>query len=501
VNPSLASLICASGIAGLFYLNRDKTVHTTKTLWLPTIYLLLIGSRPLSAWLGMTPPAGANVQLEGSPLDAAVFAALLLGAIVVLVRRGTRTRRLLIANWPIVIYFLYCLVSVTWSPHPDVALKRWIKAIDDLGMVLVVASDPNPIAAMKRLISRVGFVLLPMSVLFIKYYGDLGRGYTPDGTPMNTGVTTNKNILGLMVLVVALCTFWHVLTLLRVKNHLGRRRQLLAQVALLIFAISLLNMARSDTAIACSILGGGLIFACESRTIRRRPARIHALCLAIFLTGGLALLFGGSSDVMHAMGRSSTLSGRTDIWAAVIPAAPNALVGAGFESFWISPSALQVWHKLKIEGWWDPEALINEAHNGYLEVYLNLGLVGVFLIALILISGYRRAVAAFRKHSSTGGLFLAYIIAVAFYNITEAGFRFLDLMWIFLLLAIVSASGIVAGVVSGVPRSDKNGRARSRRQAVDGVTELLAEAVAYAAPFPTRYPSSLKGVLCAGSGQ
>jgi len=39
---------------------------------------------------------------------------------------------------------------------------------------------------------------------------------------------------------------------------------------------------------------------------------------------------------------------------------------------------------------------VNEAHNGYLEVYLNLGWVGVGLIGLILMKGYSNVVTAFR---------------------------------------------------------------------------------------------------------
>ncbi len=102
-----------------------------------------------------------------------------LAAIVVLIHRSSRTRDLLVANWPILIYFFYCLISVAWSYHPDVSFKRWIKAIGDLAMVLVIVTDGHPVAALRRLISRVGFLLLPASVLLIRYYGDLGRGYDP----------------------------------------------------------------------------------------------------------------------------------------------------------------------------------------------------------------------------------------------------------------------------------------------------------------------------------
>jgi O-antigen ligase len=443
MNPSLATLICACGIAGLFYLDRDKTIRPSKALWLPVVWIWIVGSRAVSAWLGLT-PTGANVQLEGSPIDATVLGILSAAAIGVLIRRNKRTRALLAANWPILIYFLYCLISVAWSYHPDVSFKRWIKSIGDLAMVLVIATDRQPVAALRRLISRVGFLLLPASVLLIKYYEDLGRGYDPVGGAMNTGVATNKNMLGVMLLVITLGTLWHLTTLLRAKGEPNRSRHLLAQVVLLAFGIALLQMADSKTSIACFVLGGVIILATRLRMIRTQPTRVHMLCVAIFLAGGLTLLFGGESLATSALGRNSDLSGRTDIWAAVISAAPNSIVGAGFESFWISP-AVQNFQQ-KMVGFWHPENL-NEAHDGYIEVYLNLGWIGVCLISLVLISGYRRAVAAFRLNPSIGGLMLAYIIAAVVYSITEAGFRMLDPIWIFLLLAVVSSSS--AGLFGG----------------------------------------------------
>ena len=448
MNPSLATLICACGVAGLFYLGRDNTIRTSKALWIPVIWIWLVGSRPVSVWLGVS-PTGGNVQLDGSPVDAAIFGILSVAAVGTLIRRNRRTRTLLAANWPILIYFFYCLLSVAWSYYPDVSFKRWIKAIGDVAMVLVIVTDRQPVAAFERLISRVGFLLLPASVLLIKYYGNLGRAYDPSGGLSNTGVTTNKNVLGVVLFVISLGTLWHVITLMRAKGQPKRRRHLLAHIVLLAFGIALLQMANSATSSACFLLGGGLMLATGLRAIRNRPGWVHALCLGIVLAGGLILLFGGESVATGALGRKSNFSGRTEIWAAVIPAVPNSIVGAGFESFWISPCVQNVWRGLV--GWWHPEAL-NEAHDGYIEVYLNLGWIGVCLIALILISGYRLAVAAYRLNPSVGGLMLAYIVALAVYSITEAGFRALALSWIFLLLAVVSASGVVAGLFGGETR-------------------------------------------------
>jgi O-antigen ligase len=88
--------------------------------------------------------------------------------------------------------------------------------------------------------------------------------------------------------------------------------------------------------------------------------------------------------------------------------------------------------------------MTNEAHNGYIEVYLNLGWIGVGLIALLLGQGYRRTVGAFRRDRALGALLVAYVVTAVPFNITEAGFRMLSLSWFFLLLSIVAASRVIS---------------------------------------------------------
>jgi exopolysaccharide production protein ExoQ len=440
----IATIIYALGILGLFLLDRDRKVRTSKALWLPVIWIWIVGSRPISAWLGISPPTvTASQMLEGSPVDRLVYQVLLAAGIIVLIRRSSRASALLRANWPIVLYFSYCLLSIVWSDFPDVAFKRWTKAISDLVMVLIVVTDPKPVAALRRLLSRTGFILLPASVLLTKYFADLGRGFDAWGRPSITGVTTDKNLLGVITFVLSLGAVWRVLTLLRDSDQPNRGRHLLAQGTLLVFGVALLVVAHSTTSVVCFVLGGGLMLATGLPMIGRRPAAVHALVLMVVLAGGLAMLFG-SEEVVHAMGKQTDFTGRVPIWEAVIPMVPNPVLGAGFESFWLGARLEKIWSAF-------PVLHLNEAHNGYIEVYLNLGWMGVGLIALILIHGYRHAVAAFRRDPTIGGLMLAYVVAAAIYSVTEAGFRLLDPIWIFLLLAVVGAGGVVP-LAGGRPR-------------------------------------------------
>jgi len=454
MSPRIATFVFATAVLGLFALDRERKVRTSKALWLPVVWLWIVGSRPASSWLGLG--AMTSSVSEGSPFDAGVFAALLGAGIIVLISRRSRTSAYLKTNWPILIYFAYCLLSVLWSDFSDIAFKRWTKAIGDLAMVLIVVTDPNPTAALRRLLSRVGFILLPASVLLIKYFGDLGRAFDPWGSLAITGVTQDKNLLGVITMVLSLGTAWRVLTLLRDKSAPNRGRHLLAQGTLLAFGVALLVMAHSATSGACFALGTGLMLATGLPVIGRRPAAVHVLVLMIALAGGFTMLAGGDADVVHAMGRKTDFTGRTAIWKAVIPMAPNPVVGAGFESFWLGPRLQRLWHIF-------PVIRPNEAHDGYIEVYLNLGCVGVGLIALILMTGYWRAVAAFRRDPALGGLMLAYVAAAAIYSVTEAGFRLLDPIWIFLLLAVVAAGGIASGAGKRTPQPRRAASDRASR--------------------------------------
>jgi exopolysaccharide production protein ExoQ len=441
----LAILICSIGIAGLFYLNRDDSIRTSKALWLPVLWLGIVGSRPVSLWLGTGGPSyGLSGTLDGSPTDAAFYAVLLVIGLVVLLVRRKQASAFVAVSGPLVIYLLYCLISVSWSPFHGPAFKRWTKDLGDLVMVLIIMTDPSPIAALRRIYSRLGFVLLPLSIALIRYT-DLGRGYDPDGNPMNTGVTTNKNTLGLTVFLLALGTLWNLRFLLNRKDEPNRGRRLLAQWTLFAFCLALLQMAHSATSIACFILGAVLMLTTGLRSVRTHPARVNALCLTIMLLAGITFLSGGDAYVVQALGRKPDLSGRKEIWSASLASAENPWIGTGYESFW-NANAPKVNRILRDAGYIDMSNLVS-AHNGYLEVYLDLGLIGLFLIAVILINGYRHACRAFLLDPELGGLFLAYVATVTIYGITEVSFRVLGASWLFLLLAVVGASGTSAGLL------------------------------------------------------
>jgi exopolysaccharide production protein ExoQ len=435
MSTSLATLLYITGILGLFYLDREKNLHVSKALWIPVVWIWISGSKPPSFWFGPSSAPSSGQLLDGNPVDRLISMVLIAAGLVALLFRSRQVASLIKKNWSVLFFFSYCLLSVMWSDFPEVALKRWIKAIGDLVMVVVVVTDARPTDAVRRLITRTGFILLPVSVLLIKYYANLGRTFdTWSGEAGNNGVAYTKNMLGVLTFVLSLGALWLVLRSIRDKNQPNRVRHFVAQGTLLAFGLWLLSLAHSATSGICFALGALLIVITSLERFRQRPRAIHALVLAILIIGGSTVFFG-NEVVAHAVGRQTNLTGRTEIWQTVIPMVPNPIIGAGFDSFWLGPRLERMWNLY-------PHLYLNEAHNGYIQTYLDLGVIGVLLIALLLLSGYWNAVKSFRNGEEFGAnsLMLAYIFTAAFYSMTEAGFREMFVVWIFLLLAIVGST-------------------------------------------------------------
>jgi O-antigen ligase len=83
--------------------------------------------------------------------------------------------------------------------------------------------------------------------------------------------------------------------------------------------------------------------------------------------------------------------------------------------------------------WWRP----NEAHNGYLEIYVTLGWIGLGLLALVAINGYRSILETVHHDPFGAKLRLAYFVVAIAYNFTESAFKTLHPIWIAFLLAVV----------------------------------------------------------------
>ena len=434
----LATLVCVLGILGLFLFNWDSEAKTSKALWLPLIWLLIAGSRNVGEWLQSGAPleVSDNPYVEGNAVDRNLLAGLVALGVIVLIRRRHTVGKILSANWPILLFFLYCLISIFWSDFPYVGFKRWIRFSGDLVMVLVILTDRDWLAARKKILAWPAFVLLPLSILFIRYYPNLGRTYSRwDYFVSWTGVSTTKNGLGMISMIFGLAATSRLLDLLGKQKEPHRMRLLIAHGTIFAMALYLLNVAHSATSLACFILGGVVLVSTSWRTVARWPGLIHILLGSLLFISYASLFIIPGSGLLEALGRNSTLTGRTDVWTKVVTLVRDPVFGTGFESFWIGMRLAEM--RLL-----DPS--LNQAHNGYLEIYLNLGWVGLTLLAIVILAGYRNAISAYHRDPSTAKLRLVYFVVALSYNFTEGAFKMMDPIWILFLLSTVALPAVAA---------------------------------------------------------
>ena len=493
MSSNIATAVCGLFILALFLLERDRKSGVSSALWIPVAWFSISASRFVAQWFGGVQSGEAVDQLvEGNPLDASIFAGLMAAGLGVLLARRKRTRTFLRANGPILLFFFYCAASVLWSDYPFVSFKRWVKAVGDLVMVLVILTDPNPTAAVKRFLARSGFLLIPLSILLIKYYPSLGRQYSLwTGEAYNGGVATGKNGLGILCLIFGLGSFWYLLEALwgwkrpraagtliahglgrdysrwtgeawnvgvaTQKNGLGyvcllfvlgpfwyllealrggeRARAagpLIAQGAILAMALWLFSMANSATSLGCFLIGGTLVAVTRIWALALKPAVVHLLVGTVLFVVLYGLVLDPGAGLVEAVGRDSTLTGRTAIWAEALTLTVDPLFGTGYESFWLNRERLNkmaIAMGMMVGG-------VPHAHNGYLEIFLNLGFVGVVLLGFVVVWGYRSVIVSLYRNPDEGRLKLAFFVVALVYNLTEYAFRPLHPVGIVFLLAI-----------------------------------------------------------------
>lgn len=442
----IGTIVCIAVIAGLFYLDRDAGVRPSKALWIPTVWLLINSSRAVSSWIQRAPAESLAQQYsEPSPLDAAVYAILIALGLFVLNFRSRQVKRFLHENLPLVLFFGYCALSITWSEYPFIALKRWSKAIGDMVMILLLFTDPYPRVAIKQVFARVAFILLPLSVLFIKVYPALGTAYSPeDNVMMYFGVTTFKNLLGMICMVLGLASLWSFAGAYEDRTLPHRERHLIAHGVTIAMAIGLILRADSMTSFSCLFLAGSVLVLTSRSWIARRSSTVHAIVGGAIGLPLFALFINSMGTLVQTLGRNSTLTGRTTIWKAVLSLHTNPFIGTGFESFWLGNRLQAVWN-MSVKG-------IQEAHNGFIELYLNLGWVGLLLLGWLIVTGYRNAIVVLRRDPHDGSLRVAFLTASLIFSLTEAGFRMLSPIWFAFLLAIAgNCAGLQHAAVIEMP--------------------------------------------------
>lgn len=444
--PLLALSLWFVLLLALLYFDPARDHKLSAALWVPLIWLVILGSRLPSQWISMN-VSGTSLRAmeEGNPLDRVIFLVLILLAIGILISRSFSFSRFVTRNIALICFLSFALLSACWSDFPFVTFKRWIRDFGIYLVTLVVLTDRSPLEAIRTVLRRLAYLLVPLSIVLDKYFVQLSRQYEIwTGTFTYVGVTTSKNMLGLLCLVSGLFFLWDTVTRWPYRRQRRTKRILAMNLAFLSMTIWLLHAAQSTTSTVCLALGGLVILVSQSKFIRRRPGILKTLipisfCLYLIL----GFVFGMNGSMAQAVGKEPTLTDRTKIWAFLLNMHTNPFIGTGYQSFWLGPRLTWFWSNAGL-------GHLNEAHNGYLEVYLELGVIGVILLVGFLIASLRTISRRLHASPDLAVLGLAVWLAMVFYNISEAAFEGGLLYTLFLIAAMRTPSERINRAGEGV---------------------------------------------------
>jgi len=331
-------------------------------------------------------------------------------------------------------------------------MKRWIKEVGVIPVLLVIFTEEKPLEALKLIFTRSAFILFTYSIMVIKYIPELGRDYSHhSGVAQITGIAAQKNSLGEIVAVCGVFLLWQLLE--RWDGQLRHHFRAPALQLWITFAMGLWLLYQCDSKTSMLTLALGSSILCATRVGMNRNT-IVTLCLTagpvFFLLEGA---FNISEPILRMLGRDPTLTNRTEIWSAISERPVNPIVGAGFLNYWDMTS-------VNLDG---TEVALRTAHNGYLDIYLDGGTVGVVLLALMLLGTGARIARFYMERALIGAPAFAFFCMTLLANVSESVFARRSPLWVCFIIAALLSCGLVSQAVestdheisgSGIPEPE-----------------------------------------------
>lgn len=399
---TLGHLLGTSGIAGWLFISSGAVF-------------------PL--WLLGTGPALSTASNESLRL---LLLPSLITAPVLLVLRWRPIARLLRHHPALILLCLWIWLSVAWSIDPATTVRRAASFSANTLIVCWIAISFPP-ATIFRLLTGVALAILGLSLLFAFAVPELA--FMPDTSEFR-GVFTHKNGMGQGLVVAALLTAisWH-------SRLLPRPALLASYLAIALLAVPV----GSATTLMMLLLLTGLHMPLRIAALPRRMAAGGMLFLLIGSLSILLPLFLLRNRIFMALGRDVTLTGRTELWDFIDGfIAQRPIIGYGYAAFFEAASvAEQISARI---GWGAPNS-----HNGYREILLGLGLVGLALALGILLGALWRAVRLFIRdpHDVAGRFAFLFLCLYLFRNFSESDLlAHSDLSWILASFAILLPTAV-----------------------------------------------------------
>lgn len=391
---------------------------------------LLVASLPTDWFTEATRATGENNNATQGILPTLVFT-VLYGIAILLLAGNWRVVMHLVKGEPLVpIFIALCFLSTLWADNAfqtQVARRSVSLGLTSLfAYYLVVRFDLADILRLFAVALSAFTFLNIIWIVALPQYGRVGASSARDADAW-TGVTLNKNQLGLRM-VLAIVVF---LIMARTNRRFRTWYYFMAAISALMIALS-----NSKTSLGNLILLSGMTVVYLMFRSRKTLFGAVALAMASAVVGATLFATANLDFITSTFDRDITLSGRTTLWGDLMPIiASKPILGHGWTAFWngFSSPAHEIW----IRNIWLPP----HGHNAFIDIALQLGLVGLALFVGFFFRAIIRATRHIRDTKTAVGLFPLLMLSLALVtSITESGVIGRGGAWVMFLVAILTVT-------------------------------------------------------------
>jgi O-antigen ligase len=327
------------------------------------ILVLFYATTPQTLFLGNN-----SVSLsEGNPISQLIWGFFYICFLFLILLRMTPFINNFLKDKLLLLLIVFAIISIMWSEHPDITLRKSVALFltTIIGIYIGMRLDSEE---QLKLIAFTLSIVAILSLLVVILFPDLG--IQPTRLHEWRGIYHQKGPLGRFMALGAIA-----LLILMIS---GKKFSVIKSV-MFVTLLFLMFKAGSITAIVSFGVIAGSIIILRYYWKRWRLDLIASLTIFTFVVIAIiGLIVISQADVVTSLvGKNTTLSGRTSLWSDILELSKDRfLLGYGYNGFWLGwngPSA-SIW----LTNLWEP----THAHNGFLDVLLDLGIIGLSLLLL-----------------------------------------------------------------------------------------------------------------------
>lgn len=250
------------------------------------------------------------------------------------------------------------------------------------------------------------------------------------------GLYAHKNIFGLVMVLSAMIFY---------LGSSDRQRW----VAWIGFSLSVALILLSTSKTSLVLLLTFIVLIPLYKALRWNYSVAIPFFIAAILIGGgaAAWFFDNAAVILGSLGKDITFTGRTDIWAAVVDKIwERPWLGYGYHVFWlgVTDGTIELWSPT-VNKFIQPA----HAHNGFLDLVLDLGFLGLSLFVFGYIKVCLQAIKYLRLNKSAEGIMpLAYLLFILQFNLSEPLLMREDVFWILYVSITLSLQNFVSSTNS-----------------------------------------------------